>query len=207
MPHHIFDYSPRPAAWHLFAFVPLAVLMLLFAPDSWAYENGVLENTQMLLLLVSVVLCFTAKSHQSLLRFVATIVLLLLLREVNCGRVLLWSASGEMFHCGPAQDYLKWKHIPHGPLIRTAVYVVGFGLCLFALCRRTTFRQIAAVARAPRVPLWESLLLLVGVLTGIIAEKELNNSMLEEIAEILVYSAISVLIYLYSRKILPDRPQ
>lgn len=206
MPNTIIDCSPRCTSWLPFVVVPLALVVVAYAPESWEFENGVLENAQMLLLLSSIILCFTSKFNQAFFRFIAAIVFLLMLREVNCGRALLWSSSGEMFHCGPPQDYLKWKHIPHGALFRFAAYGVGFGLCLLSLCNRATIRQFVALLRAPRIPLWETLLLISGVAIGVIAEKVFNNGLVEELGEILIYSAIAALIYLYSRKIHPSSP-
>lgn len=206
MQHLSIACKVHTSTWVTLAVIPLSVFLLMFAPDSWGYENGILENLQMLLLLSGLVWSLTATANKEIFRLAAAIIFFLMLREVNCGRVLFWSTSGEMFHCGPPQDYLKWKDIPNGSIFRTAVYTLATVLCLWTLCNRAVFRQIPNLLFRQRIPLWETILLITGVLTGIIAERVYPYIMLEEVAEILTYTSFSAIIYLYSRSKLAFTP-
>lgn len=193
------DFSAHVSTWITLAVIPVSAFIIMYAPDSWGYENGILENTQMILLMLSLIFCVTSTPHRSLFIFIATLILFMMLREVNCGRVLLWSRSGDIFHCGPVQDYLKWKEIPGGSVIRTSVYAVATCLCLAAFLRKGNLKSMAEVVLRTKIPAWEALLLITGVATGMIAEKANICFIAEEMGEILMYTALTAAIYRYTR--------
>lgn len=195
------DFSHTTSTRLIWLLLPLGAWLISYAPDSWGYENGILENTQNILLMLSILFCVTAKQHKSLYLFFATVCLFLLLREVNCGRVLLWSRSGEIFHCGPVQDYLKWKEIPHGSVIRIAVYTFMGLLCLTAFCRKGNLCSLYHTLIRTRIPVWETAFLIIGLLVGVISERANICFIAEEMGEILMYSAFTSAIYRYSRGI------
>ncbi len=203
MLHNRFDFSTCLSTWFVVAVIPLSVLVVMYAPDSWGYENGILENLQMILLMLCLIFCITAKADKSLYLFFATVVLFLMLREVNCGRVLFWSRPGEIFHCGPVDDYLKWKEIPHGSIIRTCVYAVASLLCLLALCRKGNLAALINLVWRTRIPFWELILLISGISTGMIAEKLHICFLAEEMGEMLMYTALTSAIYRYTRSLQP----
>ena len=194
-----FDFSHKLCTWFLWLLLPVGVWLISYAPDTWGYENGILENSQNILLMLSILFCITAKQHKSLYLFFAAVTLFLLFREVNCGRVLLWSRSGEIFHCGPPQDYLKWKEIPHGSLIRASVYVFLSSLCLLAFCRKGNLRSLYQTILCTKIPVWETAFLIIGILVGVISERANICFIAEEVGEILMYSAFASAIYRYSR--------
>lgn len=204
MLHNRFDFRACLSTWFVVAVIPLSVLVIMYAPDSLGYENGILENLQMILLMLCLIFCVTAKADKPLYLFCATVVLFLMLREVNCGRVLFWSRPGEVFHCGPAGDYLKWKEIPHGSVIRTSVYVVATLFCLLALFRKGNLTAIVKLAWRTRIPFWELLLLICGIATGMIAERFNICFLAEEMGEMLMYTALTSAIYRYTRSLQPQ---
>lgn len=193
------DFSTHTATWLTLAMIPLSLIIVLFAPDSWGYENGIIENLQLAILTLALLYCVSARADKSLYLFFATVLLFMIFREVNCGRVLLWSRSGEIFHCGPPADYLKWKEIPHGSAIRATIYTVLTLLCIAALCRKGNLRALLSIIFRTRIPVWEGLLFIIGIVTGIIAEKYSISFLLEEMAETLAYTALAAALYRYSR--------
>ena len=193
------DFSTHTATWLTLAMIPLSLLIVLFAPDSWGYENGIIENLQLAILTLALLFSVSAHTEKTLYLFFATVLLFMIFREVNCGRVLLWSRSGEIFHCGPPADYLKWKEIPHGSAIRGSIYAVLTLLCVAALCRKGNLRALLSLIFRTRIPVWEALLFLIGIVTGIIAEKYSISFLLEEMAETLAYTALAAALYRYSR--------
>lgn len=201
MLHNRFDFRACLSTWFVVAVIPLSVLVVMYAPDSWGYENGILENLQMILLMLCLLFCITAKADKSLYLFFATVVLFMMLREVNCGRVLFWSRPGEIFHCGPVDDYLKWKEIPHGSIIRTSVYAAASLLCLLALFRKGNLSALINLVWRTRIPFWELILLISGITTGMIAEKLNLCFLAEEMGEMLMYTALTSAIYRYTRAI------
>lgn len=198
-----FETSASRTIWLTLLIAICSLLLPLYAPEHWAWENNVLENFQMILLLIAGILCLTAKTKKELFRVCAAIVLLLMLREVNFGRALLWSTSGEMFHSGPPQDYLKWRDIPNGKIIKTCMHVVAFSILLITLCRRANIRQLSDLLLRTRIPLWDILFLVGGVVLGIAAEKAHLSFMLEEAGEIIIYTALASALYRYTRDKLP----
>ena len=193
------DTHTTPSTWLTLLMFPLSALLIAYAPNSWGFENGPIENAQLILLMLSILFCLTAKEHKQLYLFAATVILFLLFREINCGRVLLWSRSGNIFHSGPPQDYLKWKEIPHGPAIRLGIYAFLSGICLLALCRARTFKHILPFLARSTYPIWELLLFLIGLTTSILMEKLNISFIAEEMGETLMYAALTSAIYRFTR--------
>ena len=58
--------------------------MLLYLPQKYGFENHVLENIQMAVLLFSVYLCATSKVNKKFFNFAILILSIIIIREVNC---------------------------------------------------------------------------------------------------------------------------
>ena len=195
------DFTTHSATWLTATMIPISLLVVLYAPYSWGFENGLIETLQLIILTLAIIFCVGARTDKSLYLFFATILLIMIFREVNCGRVLLWSRCGESFHCGPPSDYLKWKEIPHGTAIRTTIYAVLTLICAVTLCRKGNLRALLTLICRTRIPVWEALLFIIGIVTGIIAEKLYFSFLLEEMAETLTYTALAAALYRYSHAI------
>lgn len=181
------------------AVIPLGIAIACFAPQPWGYENGVVENLQLILLLFGCGICLTAKGDKSVYLCFTVILLTLLMRELNCGRVLFWSKSGEMFYCGTPADYLKWRDIPYGSVYRFGAYGILFTLCLITVLRNGTFKKIFRLLTTARIPAWELILLATGYAVGQCAERIGHSLLTEELGETLLYAAILSALYRYSR--------
>lgn len=198
------DFSIRPATWFTFAVAVICIPLSLCAPETWAYENGLLENLQMMFLMLGIIFCVTARTDKPLYLFFATIIFFFMLREVNCGRMIFWSRSGEIFYSGMPTDYLKWKEIPHGSLIRTGIYIAITSLCILAWCRKGNFTALKKTLLNTKAPFWELLLLICGFLCTFITERLHLCFITEEIGELLLYTALTAAVFRYSRAYQPQ---
>ena len=193
------DFTIQPTTCLTFLVALACVFLLAYAPDTWAYENGLLENLQMILLMLSLLFCITSRTDKSLYLFFASVIFFMMLREVNCGRMLFLSRNGEFFYSGLPADYLKWKEIPHGTTIRTVIYGTVILLCLLALCRRGNFAALKQTILHTQLPFWELLFMIIAVLSSITAEKLHICFVTEEVSELLLYTALASAIFRYSR--------
>ena len=193
------DFSIQTSTLLTFLVAIVCVFLYLYAPDTWAYENGMLENLQMILLMLSLLFCITSRTDKSLYLFFACILFFMMLREVNCGRMLFLSRNGEFFYSGLPADYLKWKEIPHGTTIRTVIYGTVILLCLLALCRKGNFTALKQTLLHTQLPFWELLFMIIAVLSSITAERLHICFVTEEVSELLLYAALASAIFRYSR--------
>lgn len=193
------DFSILPTTCMTFLVVLACAFLYAYAPDTWAYENGMLENLQMILMMLSLLFCVTAQTDKSLYLFFATVIFFMMLREVNCGRMLFLSRNGEFFYSGLPSDYFKWKEIPHGTTIRTGICGTVILLCLLALCRKGNFKALKKTVFHTKIPFWELLLMSIAVLSSITAEKLHLCFVTEEVSELLLYAALTSAIFRYSR--------
>ena len=193
------DFSIQTSTLLTFLVAIVCVFLYLYAPDTWAYENGMLENLQMILLMLSLLFCITSRTDKSLYLFFAAVIFFMMLREVNCGRMLFLSRNGEFFYSGLPSDYFKWKEISHGTTIRTVIYGTVILLCLLALCRKGNFTALKQTLLHTQLPFWELLFMIIAVLSSITAEKLHICFVTEEVSELLLYAALASAIFRYSR--------
>ena len=62
----------------------------MFLPVEYGYENGILENLQLMALFVGAFFAFRSKIDKKFFYFVILVISILLLREVNCGRTIFF---------------------------------------------------------------------------------------------------------------------
>ena len=100
------DFKFYPVVW-IALLVGLSIIpMLMFMPQKYGFENGLLENIQMSVLFIMMYLCLSAKANKNFFKFAALALTLLIIREVNCGRTLFFPIPGE-YH-----KYYSWRDLP-----------------------------------------------------------------------------------------------
>ena len=124
--NHI-DFKFYPITW-IVSFIALSIIpMLIYMPQEYGFENGLLENIQMSILFIMIYLCLSAKTNVKFFRFAVLVLTILIIREVNCGRTLFFPIPGE-YH-----KYYSWRQLPwpwlgkiiHG-IYGTWIAIVGF---------------------------------------------------------------------------------
>lgn len=174
--------------------VALAILpCILFLPEKWGWENGVLENFQLIVLGLGFTIALTSKINKKFFIFVALIITILTLREINCGRTIFFPVPGV------ENTFYKWKEIKYGwlahPLYGLYMAIVGI-----YFLKNKLFLDLWQIVKNIKFPVWDILLMLIGMGLGIYAEECMHNFVAEEITELLFYTALVGIIWLYSRE-------
>ena len=164
----------------------------LFLPEHCGYENGLIENIQLMVLFLGVFFAIRPKTDKKFFTFVALVLSILFLREINCGRTIFFPISGT------ENAFYSWKEIKYGwlahPLFGAYIAFVGF-----YFLKNKLFINIWEKLRDIKFPIWNFLFLILGMALGTYAEECVHNFVLEEITELLFYVALVGFIYLYSR--------
>ena len=178
-------------------FIMLSVLcvfpFLFMLPEKYGYENGVIENIQMGVLLLGVYFSLTVKEYKKLFVFVALFIFILLLREVNCGRTLFFSVEGM------ENTFYKWKELKYGYLAHPifGFYIV---LVLFYFVKNKLLADVFQIFKKFRFPVLSILFFFFSFVCGIYAERKMHNLVFEEFAELLVYVFFVQILWMYSRQ-------
>lgn len=165
---------------------------VMFLPEIYGFENGLLENIQMFVLFVGLYLSFSAKTDKKFFIFTGLILIILTLREVNCGRTLFFPIPGT------ENAYYGWKDIKYGylahPIFGAFIAFVGV-----YFLKNKLFLNLWKYLSQTALPIWNILLMLIGMGLGLYAEHSAHNMVFEEITELLFYVSLIGIIYLYSR--------
>lgn len=185
-----FDFRVYPVT----IFVILAALAVVpsvkFLPETWGYENGVLENLQMLTLGIGLFLAIFAKANKKFFYFAALIIVLLIAREINYGRTIFFPIPGEV------NAYYSWKDIKYGWLVNPLVGLYITCTALYFIISKA-YSQMWNIIKDIKFPVWNFMLLFIGMGLGEYAEKATENFVFEEISELLFYVALTSIIWLY----------
>jgi hypothetical protein len=132
-----------------------------------------------------------AKDNKKFFYFAAMVIVILLLREVNCGRTIFFPIPGE------PNSFYKWSELKYGYLAHPiyGVYIAYTALYFFIT---KSYNVLVKFLTKFRLPVWNIMLMLVGMFVGLYAEKRLGNCLLEEMGELLFYVALVGIIYLFA---------
>ena len=185
------DFGIKPAAIAAIIAAILSIPCIMFLPEQYGWENGLLENLQMLVLFIGIIICCTSRKNKKFFRFAALVLIILILREVNCGRTIFFPIPGEI------NEYYTWKQLKYGWLAHPlyGLYMAYVGVYFFI---KKAYVDLYAFIRNIKFPVWNILLMLVGMSLGMYAEKVLDNCVFEECAELLFYISLIGIIRCYS---------
>lgn len=179
--------------------IALAIIpCVLFMPERFGYENGLLENIQLIVLFLGLYLSFSAKNDKKFFIFAGLILTILLLREVNCGRTIFFAIPGE------ENAFYTWKEIKYGYLAHPifGIYIATVGIYFL---KNKLFINLWNYITKTQLPIWNILLMLLGMGLGLLAEHSMHNMVLEEITELLFYVSLVGIIWIYSKtKLISD---
>lgn len=161
-------------------------------PDSLGNKNSLIEDVQMVIVAIGLYITCTAKDRRALFVFASLCLFFILAREVNYGRTLIIFADPEN-----ANKYPKWKDMEYGWLAHVGVGLYMVWLLVYFI-RRKVWKEISEVLRSFRIPAWELLVAVCGLVVGV-ASESLHNCLLEELGEVVMYVGGTGLLFLYSR--------
>lgn len=181
----------------LFLCLPLS----LAAPVEWGWENGVVENVQVLVLLAGLFFAFQAWRHgprgdaSTLALCLLPVWLLLTGRELSWGSVFL-----DPLSFGPDGPIYSSRVLPYRPLVPPFAGLMLLG-SLWLAWRQRLHRYLLALVAGGRFP-WMSIVLVLGAALGstageghlpAFAQHLLDHSLvLEEMSETVGYLAMVV---------------
>ena len=164
---------------------------VLFMPVQYGYENGLIENIQLAVLFVGMFFALRPKTDKKFFTFVTLVLGILLIREVNCGRTIFFPIPGT------ENEFYRWSEIKYGWLAHP-IYGLYMAYVGFYFLKNKLFITLWEKLRDIKFPIWNFVLLLIGMIGGLYAE-EAHLLVMEEATELLFYVALISFIYLYSR--------
>lgn len=185
------DFKCYPVTFISIIVALLIIPCTLFLPERFGYENGLLENIQIIVLFTACILAIKAKDNKKFFYFVLMVLVMLILREVNCGRTIFFPVPGV------ENSFYSWSDIKYGWLAHPLFGLYIAGVAVYFLYNKL-FVTLWEFIKNVRFPIWDVMLMLLGMIFGLYAEKALSNMVLEEICELLFYVALTGIIYLYA---------
>ena len=155
------------------------------------YENGLLENIQMAILFAGCWLEMRGSIDKKLACFITMLLGIIILREVNYGRTLFFPIPGQ------ENAFYSWKDIKYGYLAHPifGLYIAWVVIYFF---KNKLFLLLWRYIREVRIPVWSVLLTALGGILSLYTDKAVHNYVFEEMSEVLLYTGLLGLIWLYS---------
>ena len=183
-----FDFKIYKSTKATLALVPVAVVLFFFLSPWTAYENGPLENLQVIQLVFGSVVSYLAATKSSdqntkHIWYCGIVTFLILAgRELNWGRVF--------YSVGDHNKFLPLKALWYGPAVYPLLTVIIIAT-IYTLWRSNLFSYI----QKTKIPFWDLLLFVVLYLVAnyaehrpmIFFEQHFDGEILEELFECLCY--------------------
>ena len=174
------------------------VLLLIFPacrflPLEAAYENSWFENIQLVVLFWGMYLALTTKFNKTFFKFAALVIGILLIRETNCLRTIFFCVPGE------PNTFYTWKEIKYGWLFHPlyGCYIAWTGVYFIW---KKLYLDLWKYVKNVKFPVWNGLILIFAIVCSWAGEEIFHNMMFEECSELLAYTDLGSVSYLYSRK-------
>lgn len=186
-----FDFGFQNVVW-IGILIALAIIpAVMFLPERCGFENGVIENLQLIILFIGVYFAVRPKVDKKFFYFVAMVLGILIIREINCFRTVFFAIPGE------ENAFYRWSEIKYGWLAHPLFGAYIAFVAIYFL-KNKLFINLWEKLRDIKFPVWNFVLLLLGMVIGLYAE-ETHILVFEESAELLFYVALIGFIYLYSQ--------
>lgn len=185
------NFGLQNVTWISILSLVLLIPAVIFLPERCGYENGLIENIQLFVLFIGMYFSLRPKPDKKFFTFVALVIGILLIREVNCGRTIFFPIPGEV------NQFYRWSEIKYGwlahPIFGAYIAFVGF-----YFLKNKLFLNLWEKIRDIKFPIWNFVVLIAGMVIGLYAE-EVHHLVMEEYAELVFYIALIGFVYLYSQ--------
>ena len=182
----------KPTLFSIITFLSI-LPCVLFLPEMYAWENSLIENTQLFVIFFIFIVALNAKREKQLFNWIAMISVMLFLREINCGRVFFPINSVG----SPA--FKSWAEILPYPYSKIPNTLFGLFMlyAIFYFYKSKAYLQLWKLLKSAKIDCVNILFMMFGIVAGTLSENTIHNEMLEETTETLFYVAFGVLVYLY----------
>ena len=187
-----FDFKIQISTWVGIIVALLIIPATMFLPEKYGFENGLIENLQLLVLFIGGYFALRPKTDKIFFNFILMVIGILFLREINCGRTIFFPVPGV------ENEFYRWSEIKYGYLAHPiyGAYIAFVGIYFL---KNKLFINLWQKIKDIKFPVWNFVLLLIGMIAGIYAEEVVHNFILEESTELLFYVALINFVYLYSQ--------
>jgi len=179
------------STWISIIIAMLLIPCTIFLPEKFGYENGILENLQLLILFIGVYLSFFSKIDRKFFIFIGLFLIILILREINCGRTLFFPVPGT------ENAFYNWKDIKYGYLAHP-IFGMYIAFVVIYFLKNKLFLNSWNYIRKTKLPTWNILFMIFSLIVGVYADHAIDNMVFEEIIELLFYTSLVGTIHLYS---------
>jgi hypothetical protein len=181
-------------AW-LVLLIPLAKIL----PPQIAWENGILENLQVVILAIGVLMSFRfyknsfSEKVKAQWLSIAAFFAILIGRELSWGRVFFQT---KMTDLGP--EFIAMNKVLHHMLMQAIILVLIIGV-IFCLIRNIPWGEVIQVP----LPVMYIVLLMCNIILALLGDRgliinDLQGEVVEELSELMVYFLIVKIVYYYS---------
>lgn len=182
-----FNLSNIPALIVLLLLYP-AVLLL---PEEAGYENGLIENYQLLILLAGCFIWTIIPEYRHLFVMVGVIFFAMAVREVNSGRALFYAIPGR------PNAFYSWDHIWYAPY-RTPAVLLAVLICAVYFFKAKIYREIEKLLSCTAIPVWNLLICGMCFIASAVLDKACNDLILEETVELAAYISLFMIACVYA---------
>ena len=187
-----FDFRFHRTTVILLVIALLGLPCIMFLPEKYGYENGILENLQMVILFFGLFLTFTSKINKKFFVFAGLVLIILILREVNCGRTIFFPIPGT------ENEFYRWSDIKYGYLAHPLYGIYIASVAIYFLWNKL-FINLWNIIKNIKFPVWDIVFAVTSAGLSIYADRAIENPVFEEVVELLLYVALIGIIWLYSR--------
>lgn len=180
--------------FHPITILPLLILLLtlpacLWLPIEYSYENCLIENFQLVVILAAFIICIKAKDDKTFFNTLALVMVILFLREINCGRTVFFHIPG-----GGYNDFYSWKEIPYGYLAHP-IYGAFMAFSGLYFIFTKSYKVLWDYFLHAKLSIYNWFFIAIGIVFGLLGE-EWGMPMLEEMTETLFYTSLLAIIFL-----------
>ena len=162
-----------------------------FANSQFFVEGALVENLQLVVLAVAFVIAVKAPQDRSLFIALALLIVLMLMRETNLGRSYFCEK-----YLSPA-EICRWEKMKYGFIVEPLRDLYGLYI-LYYIWSRKVYKIVWQYLKQAPIYIFDSLVFVVAAIVATIAEWPIiDNEILEECCELLMYIGLVNLIYRY----------
>ena len=156
-----FDFGFQNVVW-IGILIALAIIpAVMFLPERCGFENGVIENLQLIILFIGVYFAVRPKVDKKFFYFVAMVLGILIIREINCFRTVFFAIPGE------ENAFYRWSEIKYGWLAHPLFGAYIAFVAIYFL-KNKLFINLWEKLRDIKFPVWNFVLLLLGMVIGLL---------------------------------------
>ena len=174
-----------------FIYILAIPFMLKFANSQFFVEGALVENLQLVVLAVAFVIAVKAPQDRSLFIALALLIVLMLMRETNLGRSYFCEK-----YLSP-DEICRWEKMKYGFIVEPLRNLYGLYI-LYYIWSRKVYKIVWQYLKQAPIYIFDSLVLVGAAIVATIAEWPIiDNEILAECCELLMYIGLVNLIYRY----------